>query len=82
MKKAGNVNMTDRCRWYSSAEVPGGRYLVPGCWNRTVCGDYAECHCPKPKSTDSLDGLADRIKALEDGLSKLIDKIEKGRAPG
>ena len=36
------------CRWYKSDEVPGGRFLVPGCWNRVNYGDHADCYCPKP----------------------------------
>lgn len=36
---------TGHCRWYRDAEVPGGRYLVPGCWSRVIYGDYAECEC-------------------------------------
>jgi hypothetical protein len=35
----------DRCRWHKDTEVPGGRYLVPGCWNRAIYGDDAECQC-------------------------------------
>jgi len=36
-----------RCRWHKDEN--GNRFLNPGCWNRAVYGDYAECHCPKPE---------------------------------
>ena len=34
-----------RCRWVYDTDVPTGRFLVPGCWNRAVHGDDADCHC-------------------------------------
>lgn len=34
-----------RCRWVYDKDVPGGRYLVPGCMNRAVHDDDADCHC-------------------------------------
>lgn len=34
-----------RCRWVYDKDVPDGRFLVPGCWNRAVHDDYADCHC-------------------------------------
>ena len=35
----------DRCRWVKDPDVPGGRFLVPGCWHRAVYGDDADCQC-------------------------------------
>lgn len=55
----------DVCRWYKDPDVPDGRYLVPGCMNRAVYGDHADCHCPKiprslPKEAKAiLERLAD-----------------------
>jgi hypothetical protein len=40
--------LVDPCRWHTDPSVPEGRFLIPGCWNRVVHGDEAECHCPKP----------------------------------
>ena len=34
-----------RCRWVYDQDVPDGRFLVPGCWNRATRGDDADCHC-------------------------------------
>lgn len=34
-----------RCRWVKDKGVPGGRYLVPGCWQRAIYGDDADCTC-------------------------------------
>lgn len=42
---ADMIDIPKPCRWYRAPECPGGRYLVPGCWNRAVYGDEAECHC-------------------------------------
>lgn len=35
-----------RCHWHK--DETGFRWLVPGCWQRAVAGDDAECQCPKP----------------------------------
>ena len=48
-----------RCRWVHDDDVPGGKFLVPGCWNRVVCGDDAECQCENDPET-----VEDRIEAL------------------
>lgn len=59
--------MGDRCRWHSDADVPNGRFLVPGCWSRVIYGDYADCHCVTPKKTldDEISDLRLRVRALE-----------------
>ena len=57
------------CRWHYDSDVPGGKVLVPGCWNRAVYGDFAECHCNIRGSQDPLQDkineLMARIKVLE-----------------
>ncbi len=40
-----------RCRWVYDKDVPGGKFLVPGCWNRAVHGDDADCQCPDDPET-------------------------------
>ena len=67
--------MADRCRWHSDPDVPGGRFLVPGCWSRVIYGDYAECQCVTPRKTldDEISDLRDRVQQLE----KLITVKEK-----
>lgn len=56
----------DVCRWHHDPSVPDGRFLVPGCWNRVLYGDYADCHCPPaPKR------LPRAALALLDGLVAL-----------
>ena len=60
------------CHWVKSSEVPGGRFLVPGCYNRAVYGDFAECHCTnKPTVADKLDTIMKRLDRLEAGRSAL-----------
>lgn len=44
------------CRWIEDKDVPGGRYLVPGCINRAVYGDDADCHCETHTRTDDPEG--------------------------
>jgi hypothetical protein len=55
------------CRWVRDSEVPGGRFLVPGCWNRAINGDGADCHCAIAKETvgDKLDAIIRRLDRLE-----------------
>lgn len=64
--------MGDRCRWHSDPDVPGGRFLVPGCWNRVIYGNYAECHCETPRKTldDEISELRNRVGVLEKQLNK------------
>jgi hypothetical protein len=48
-------------------DLDAGKFLVPGCWNRAINGDYAECHCADGPETvgDQLEALRRRIAALE-----------------
>ncbi len=57
-----------RCRWVYDTDVPNGKFLVPGCWNRAVHGDDADCHCKDDPET------------VEDQLASMrldIDKIKR-----
>lgn len=58
---------TTRCRWVYDQEVPGGKFLVPGCWNRTLHGDDADCQCQDDAETvdDQIADLRRRIALLE-----------------
>lgn len=49
--------MTEHCRWIEDKDVPGGRYLVPGCANRAIYGDDAECQCETITYTDDDEGI-------------------------
>lgn len=65
--------MTDRCYWLKTSEVPGGKVLIPGCWNRVIHGDDAICHCPpKPRKQDAtiLQELSERVAKLEKLLGR------------
>ncbi len=54
------------CKWYYDSSVPGGRYLVPGCWNRVVHGDDAECQCEGvEEQADIENDLLLRLERLE-----------------
>lgn len=55
-----------RCRWIHDDDVPGGKFLVPGCMNRAVHGDDADCHCE-----DDPETVEDRIAALERQIAEL-----------
>lgn len=48
--------MTDPCRWIKDPDVPGGRFLVPGCYNRALNGDDADCHCETISYSDDPEG--------------------------
>jgi len=64
------------CRWHKSDEVPGGKFLVPGCWNRVIYGDDADCFCPKPPK-----GLTSEARSLFKALAALRlddDQIDAG----
>lgn len=65
--------MSERCRWHKASDVPGGRFLVPGCWNRVVYGDHADCHCETPRKTmdDEISELRSRVRQLENKLESL-----------
>jgi len=62
----------DRCRWVTDKDVPKGRFLVPGCWNRALNGDDADCHCAKGTET-----RAERIEAKMDRILERLDKLER-----
>lgn len=64
----------NRCRWITDPDVPGGRFLVPGCWNRAINGDNAECHCK-----EGTQSTAERLEAKIDNLIARMDHLE-GRA--
>jgi hypothetical protein len=60
----------DACHWVKDRDVPGGRFLVPGCLNRAIYGDLAECHCQnKPTIADSMDAIIKRLDRLEKRLA-------------
>lgn len=63
-----------RCRWVQDDDVPGGKFLVPGCWNRAVGSDDAECQC-----ADDPETVEDRIEALSRKVAMLTAEIEKLR---
>lgn len=70
-----------RCRWVHDEDVPGGKFLVPGCWNRTIYGDHAECQCREGPETigDQLAALRHDIAALKKTVAALR-AIGEGRA--
>jgi hypothetical protein len=51
-------------------EVPGGRFLVPGCYNRALNGDEADCHC----DTETYE--AERMEALENCVRALTKEVQ------
>lgn len=63
--------MISRCKWVRDPEVPGGKFLVPGCWNRTIYGDDAECHC-----VDGTETAAERLESKIDILFERLNKLE------
>ena len=74
--------MSERCRWVYDKDVPDGKFLVPGCWNRTIYGDYAECQCREGPET-----IGDQLAALRADVAKLQKKLaelkgqDDGQAP-
>ncbi|WP_429944653.1 hypothetical protein [Brucella abortus] len=64
-----------RCRWITDPDVPGGRFLVPGCWNRAINGDQAECH-----RKDGTQTTAERLEAKIDKLIARMDHLESRAA--
>lgn len=68
--------MTSRCRWVHDDDVPGGKFLVPGCMNRAVHGDDADCHCP-----DAPETVEDRITAMQAKIAELQAAITEMRGP-
>jgi hypothetical protein len=68
--------MTTRCRWHKDQDVPGGRFLVPGCWNRVINGDAAECHCrggpiKSPTPEEMMEKILDRLEKLETTIAAM-----------
>ena len=59
-----------RCRWVYDKDVPGGKFLVPGCWNRAVNGDDAECQCREGPET-----IGDQLAALREDIAGLKAKL-------
>jgi len=70
-----------RCRWVYDKDVPNGKFLVPGCWNRAIYGDDAECHCREGPETigDQLAALRADIAALRKVITALTQKAGEDR---
>lgn len=66
-----------RCRWVHDKDVPDGKFLVPGCWNRTIYGDYAECQCREGPET-----IGDQLAALRSELAAVKKTVAAIRAIG
>lgn len=49
------------CKWHYEN---GMRWLAPGCWNRVINGDVAECHCEDRE----FDKLRHKVTELEDQI--------------
>ena len=65
-----------RCRWIYDDEVPDGKFLVPGCMNRAVHGDDADCHCP-----DDPETVEDRIASLQAKIAELQTAVAVLKGP-
>lgn len=63
--------MTDRCVWIKDSDLPAGGFFRPGCWNRALNGDDADCHC-----VDAPETLQEQIDSLKAQIELL-----KGRRP-
>ena len=61
-----------RCCWIIDPDVPGGRFLHPGCWSRTIYGDRAECHCK-----EGTQSTAERLESKIDTLIARMDRLEE-----
>jgi hypothetical protein len=64
-----------RCRWVYDKDVPGGKFLVPGCWNRAL-DEYGDCHCKEGPET-----IGDQLAALRseiNNLKRTVAAIRKG----
>lgn len=59
------------CHWVFDSEVPGGKFLVPGCWSRAVGSDFSPCHCTRERGPS----LKDRISKLEARVQELSKAI-------
>lgn len=62
-----------RCRWVHDEEVPGGKFLVPGCWNRAIHGDDADCQCETDAETveDKIESLNRQIVLMKAELAAM-----------
>ena len=67
--------MGSRCRWVYDKDVPGGKFLVPGCWNRALHGDHAECQCLEGPET-----IGAQLAALRRDLADLTKTVKAMRA--
>lgn len=50
------------CKWHHE---DGVRFLVPGCWNRVIYGDSAECHCVESEE----ESLRKQVRDLQDQVA-------------
>lgn len=59
--------MNAPCYWVEDKELPEGRFLVPGCWNRALNGDDADCHCKNapPSMQEQIDTLRAQIERMK-----------------
>lgn len=64
-----------RCRWYKDPE--GGRYLVPGCWNRAVHGDNAACQCVERGTHNKDQSIEERVSRIEQRLQAIEKRLAK-----
>lgn len=58
-----------RCRWVYDKDVPGGKFLVPECYPRSL-DDYADCHCEEGPET-----IGDQLADLRSEINKLKSSI-------
>ena len=65
--------MADVCKWITDATLPLGKFLVPGCWNRVVHGDDADCQC-----ADVPETLQEQVNRLELEIERLKGTATKG----
>ena len=74
--------MISRCRWVYDKDVPDGKFLVPGCWNRAIHGDDAECQCREGPETigDQLEKLRRDITDLKKTVAALAKSKGDSRA--
>lgn len=64
-----------RCRWISAAEVPGGRFHLPGCMGSAVYGPDG-CTCPPAERArkdleQEVGELKARVAKLERALKAM-----------
>ena len=63
-----------RCRWVYDKDVPGGKFLVPGCWNRAL-DEYADCHCE-----DGPETFGQQLAAMRSEIDTLKRTVAAIRA--